>query len=362
MPMIKNLAITSSRGRYIVKFKPITSFENGLMDGNSIFICDKTLFDKNPQIFAKLDRKKTILYTASENKKTLEGAIRLLEQLQRLDIGKNSKLISAGGGITQDVTGFVTSVIFRGVKWVYIPTTLLAQADSCVGGKTSLNFKSYKNFIGTFNPPSEIIITTEFLKTLPLQDFKSGLGELIKILIIGTKGKNLSTLSQNIAKVVKDPTDPLLSTLIRKSLEIKKYYVEKDEFDSGVRNVLNWGHTYGHALESVSDFKIPHGSAVVFGMILANAISVKRGILDREKFKFFNSNLFLPLTAHLKIDRNYFNQDLLLDKMGKDKKKTGKDFSFMLLSDNYKLRKFGDIKEAEILSAQNTLLKLIFEK
>lgn len=207
---------------------------------------------------------------------------------------RNAHLISIGGGIIQDITGFVANVLYRGIFWTFIPTTLLASCDSCIGGKTSLNYKKYKNLLGTFYPPDEIFICPKFFKTLTDKDFKSGLGEVVKFNIMaGPNG--LANIENNIEKLLLRDED-CLNEFVRSSLSFKKDFIEIDEFDRGERIKLNFAHTFGHAIETVTGYEIPHGTAVAIGMIMADYIAVKRGLLDADiskREKMFCSRLFI---------------------------------------------------------------------
>lgn len=356
---MRDLTVNSSRGKYTVNFEENFSFIQKLYTDNSIFVVDEAVYFIFKEVFSGLSPKNIILIKARENFKKLGGVSDLCEKLLACGVRRNWTLIAVGGGIVQDLTGFVASTIFRGIKWIYIPTTLLAQADSCIGGKTSINFNNCKNLLGTFYPPSEIYTCFIFLKTLKRVDLLSGLGELIKLIIIGSNRGEALNLGPKIARIIKDTEDKNLPILIRKSLLIKKYYVEYDEFDVGLRNLLNWGHTFGHALESISNYLVPHGSAVVMGLILANAISLKRGILDDEIFNRLNYDLFLPVVSHIKINQSYFNKTLLIDRMKKDKKRTQDALSFILLSRDLRLQKYDDVSVSEFSFALTFCKKLL---
>lgn len=289
----------------------------------------------------------------SEKNKRLRTVEKIYEHL--IDVGSNrhTTLVAIGGGITQDIVGYVASTFYRGLPWIFIPTTLLAQADSCIGGKTSLNFLNYKNLVGTFCPPSKIYVTTKYLHSLSKPDFFSGVGEIIKLHLAGGKRYaerlfiNISDLKQRNERVVKSS--------IRDSLEVKLSYIEMDEFDRGRRRLLNFGHCFGHALEFSSNYKISHGQAVILGILLANIVSTERGILDKEVSEHLSERILFPsLITSLK--KQYFNAGNILEAMKLDKKRTGDKFVLVALNSKFELFEFADVEKREITTAISTFI------
>jgi 3-dehydroquinate synthase len=209
-----------------------------------------------------------VFHQVNETEKTLRAVEAVLIQLSDLGMKKNHRLSVFGGGHLQDIGTLAASLYMRGVTWDYFPTTLAAMADSCIGGKSSINVRSQKNLIGNFYPPLHVTVDSAFTQTLPYIDVVSGIAEIIKICFARSfeTFEDCLSLLQNINSV---PETWNLEKLIRLSLVSKKYFIEEDEFDTGVRKFLNFGHTFGHALESASDFRIPHGIAVFIGMIAA---------------------------------------------------------------------------------------------
>ena len=244
---------------------------------NSRFVVwDKNILNLYGSQLNSLNNNQFVL-SATESNKNSKSVFKIIDKLQSINFTKKETLISIGGGITQDISAFTRSIYKRGLDWSFIPTTLLSMADSCIGAKTALNHKGVKNQLALFSSPKEVIICPDFLKTLNLKDIESGYGEIIKLVIIGGE----YTINEFI-KITKSSDSELKKTtkLIKLALQIKKVIIEKDEFEFDIRRSLNYGHTIGHAIEPVLNYKIPHGIAVSIGMILENNIAVKSGILN----------------------------------------------------------------------------------
>jgi len=209
-----------------------------------------------------------------EQYKTMENVQFGLERLFDHRLTRNSYLIAFGGGVIGDMTGFMASIFLRGVKFLQIPTTLLAMVDSSVGGKTGVNNRFGKNLIGTFYQPEAVYIDPYFLETLPAREFNAGMAEVIKISVMFDRHLfyTLKGLTLHIAPVIK------------KSVEIKANVVSADERERGIRSVLNYGHTFGHAIERLTNYsRYLHGEAVAIGMVMANRLAVKLGLLSAEE-------------------------------------------------------------------------------
>lgn len=294
----------------------------------------------------------------SEDRKNLDTVQELYDQLVERSAKRNLTLISFGGGILQDITGFVASTIYRGINWIYIPTTLLAQADSCIGSKTSLNYHKYKNLIGTFFPPARIHLYTPFLQTQLDNDFFSGFGEVIKLHLMGGPSQ-YSQLKELTPAILKRQPEALLQA-IQQSLQVKLNYMAGDEFDNGRRNLLNYGHDFGHALENTSNFAVPHGQAVIFGMLAANIIAHKRGLLDEELEKDIASSLLLPsLIIHP--DNEAMSAEVMINAMKKDKKRIGDKLALIMMDDHFDFTRVNDLTAEEVASALNILKKRLLD-
>lgn len=261
-------------------------------------------------------------------------------------------LVTIGGGILQDISGFIASTLYRGIPWVFIPTTLLAQADSCIGSKTSINFSDTKNLIGSFYPPDKIFIDVGLCDTLTESYFNSGLGEIIKYHLMADQ-KMYILLKQYLGSGhlrARNTLDPIL----RSSLEIKRSYFEEDEFDSGRRNLLNYGHCFGHALESATQFRVSHGEAVIVGMGFANLLSLKRDILRKDVYEEIEG-LLRP--HYPDMDFKAIPVDTVIRFMRKDKKRMGNNLTMILVQGIGDQRKYDDVTEDEVRQCFEDFIK-----
>ena len=203
---------------------------------------------------------------ATETAKEYSSVTQIFASMLSHQINRKSRILAVGGGVVQDIVTFAASLFFRGITWDFLPTTLLAMGDSCIGGKSSINFKSTKNVIGNFYPPENIFLHVDFLKTLNESNLKSGIGELYHYAFLSTK-KDFEWYNFILSEGYDKLKLSQLRSLILKTLCIKKEIIEEDEFDKGRRLFNNWGHTIGHAIEAVSNFQVPHGQAVLAGIL-----------------------------------------------------------------------------------------------
>ena len=246
-----------------------------------------------------------LLVPQGEAQKSLETAGRLYYDLTVCSVERTTPILALGGGVIGDLTGFVAATFLRGVPFVQIPTTLLAQVDSSVGGKVAVDHEQLKNMIGAFYQPRLVIADTDTLKTLPSTELSNGLAEVIKSAAIRNPDFFVF-LEQNLNRI-KSLDDETLEEMVFQSVRIKTDIVEKDEQDLGLRNLLNYGHTIGHAIESVSDFKVAHGRAVAIGMLAAADISNRMGLFHKDElFRLKNiikrADLLTDM-PHLEIDK-----------------------------------------------------------
>ena len=312
------------------------------------FVIDKNVYGLYRQYFTGIPAERLFLVEATEENKVIDTALGICEKMTEIPAKRNAKLISIGGGIIQDITGFVANILYRGIRWLFVPTTLLAGCDSCIGGKTSLNYKKYKNLLGTFYPPDEIFICPEFFQTLARRDYESGLGEVIKFNIMAGKG-GLEHIERNMDKLLAGDSI-CLNDFIKSSLQFKKKFIEIDEFDRGERIKLNFAHTFGHAIETVTEYEIPHGTAVAIGMIMANFLSVNRGILSKETAE--RSEKVLLQVIHINVRLGDVLPEEFLNAMRKDKKQISTGLTAVLMTDAAgDLRIVHDVKEEEVSGA-----------
>ena len=351
------LTIESNIRNYDVIFEKDFNFLKELCHiKNSIMIIDKNVYELYQEHFINIDKNNLFLFDAVETNKTFDYVKEIYDFLLLKSVKRNLTIISIGGGITQDITGFVASTLYRGVNWIFVPTTFLAITDSCIGSKTSLNYDKYKNLMGTFYPPSKIHINSDFLKTLKKLDFFSGIGETIKFqLMKETYPKDFKQIEKIITNVVQNEHTRL--DIIHDNMEIKLGYMKGDEFDLGRRNLLNYGHCFGHALETSSDYYVPHGIAVNIGMIFANLLSEYRGLISSDDSYFINHKILL-INIPLKLREEDFNQDILLEAMKNDKKRVGKYLTVVIPDSNFKMIKIDDVKDSDFYQVFETLKKI----
>lgn len=247
---------------------------------NTEFVIDRQVYNLYQDVLKSIEKNKIIILEAREENKVIETVLEICEMITHIPAKRNAALVSIGGGIVQDITGFVANITYRGIHWIYVPTTLLAACDSCIGGKTSLNYKKFKNLLGTFYPPDEIHICSKFFDTLTDRDYKSGLGEVIKFNIMMGEG-GLENMERDLPLLL-NKDKATVDKYVSSSLEYKKKFIEQDEFDKGERIKLNFAHTFGHSIEVITDYEIPHGTAVAIGMVMANRIANKRGLLPDD--------------------------------------------------------------------------------
>ncbi|MBS0418975.1 MAG: 3-dehydroquinate synthase [Proteobacteria bacterium] len=282
--MSDELVIQSHTGPYRVEF------HQGLPQEPFAVLGDRphVLIDANvarlyaTQLRSVVEHPNTIIIEATEANKSLQRTIPVFERLIANSIRRDHTLVAIGGGIIQDITCFIASTLLRGLPWRFVPTTLLAQADSCIGSKSSINLGDTKNVLGTFNPPRQIYVHSAFLDTLAAKDIHSGVGEILKVHAIDGAGA-FDQLARDFGQLFTDRS--VLLKYIRAALSIKQRYIEQDEFDRGIRNIFNYGHSFGHAIESATDYGVPHGIAVTMGMDMANFIAVRRGLLPQRHFE-----------------------------------------------------------------------------
>lgn len=310
-----SLDISSSNTKYNIN---ISSNNLSKIGSDSIIIADNNLKD----LFS--NNSKVLFIESKEENKNLKTCEDLILSLSTLGLKKSDSIVAVGGGLVQDLVTLTASIYMRGVTWHYFPTTLMAMVDSCIGGKSSINVLGKKNIVGNFYPPNSIKIDLNFLKTLSPDAIASGLCEAIKICFAKGKPEFIDfCLANNNISSYKDDFENLAS-LIFKSLSSKKWFIEIDEFDKKERRLLNFGHTFGHALESATNFNVPHGIAIGLGMLMAlkheSTLTGDSEILLNKEL----DNILSPIKPSLKswlhqYDENKFRSAFLSDKKHSDK-------------------------------------------
>lgn len=270
-------------------------------------------------------KERVIVIRVDEKIKTLKGCARLLQELVDRGVRKDNILFVVGGGTVEDLAGFVSMALFRGVDWVFCPTTLLAQADSCIGSKSSINFGKYKNLLGSFYPPSKVLVDLHFLDTLPLDEIKSGIGEILHFYLVAGQERRARFLISRYDHFLKNPKD--LKPFVLASLKIKKAVIERDELDKGERNLFNYGHTFAHALESLTNYKLCHGQAVIIGMDISNYLSYKLDYISKDMYIRMNKVL---IKNWPKFDFTHLDLNLFFKCLSKDKKNIGNRITMIL--------------------------------
>jgi 3-dehydroquinate synthase len=285
-------------------------------------------------------------FEACESSKNFDSLLKILNDLVAKGFGRDTTLIAVGGGITGDLAGFAASVYSRGIQFIQIPTTLLSAVDSSVGGKTGINFEETKNIIGSFYQPDLVLIDTEFLKTLPDEEIICGMGEILKYAYLADL-KFFSTIKNSLSKLLR--LDASITTkVIEACISFKGDVVSKDEKESGLRKILNLGHTFAHGLEIEQNYRIKHGQAVIIGLVCAIELSRKIGLLDKS---LYNEYLSLPLAFKDKIKLGNYNLDHIYDIMKRDKKGRDQKIKFVLLNEIGNLFVDVEVEENDILQS-----------
>ena len=324
--MSASFSIRSSTGTYDVEVAEGSLERTVSAQGDTLVIADE-FFRQHLSGLAR----EPIFLPATEPEKSLDRMTSLIEQMRGRSATRRTRLTAIGGGVIQDIVAFAASVYMRGLEWSYVPTTVLAMVDSCIGGKSSINVGEYKNLVGTFHPPQHIYIDPALAETLPRDQFASGLIEAVKICFCrGTESfeKHLSFEPSTTMSTAR------LEQVIVNSLLAKKHFIETDEFDRNERLLLNFGHTFGHAIEGASHYAIPHGIAVGVGILCAITFQRQRGI-------DFGSVAQIPrLEHHLRVMISTLDgvgeilksqsTTEVMKRLGSDKKHTASQFTLIV--------------------------------
>ncbi len=317
------LHIKSKLYEYSVEF--VDSFAKRLesFQDSTAYVIDKQVYTLYKKEFAAINLQYTYFLEAVEANKNMDTVMDIISFWQEIGVRKNWKIVCFGGGITQDVTTIASNLFLRNVEWYFFPTTLLSMCDSCIGGKCGINFNGYKNQIGVFYPPHKIFIDTKFIDTLTHDDYLNGWGELLKFSLTSNPHFFEKLLEEKQYIPCKE-----IAQYIYEGLLVKKNIIEEDEFESDLRRVLNYGHTFGHALEAYSHNKVPHGKGVIWGIDVVNYIAWKKGLISSEYYYQIKSL----------IKREFITKEIVIQEPGDlfeiiktDKKVKGNVLSFALL-------------------------------
>lgn len=319
------LSIRSRSHGYTVAFGPLP--DRIAAPESGILILDATIADRYRDRLPWLSQQPALVIRASEVAKSLDQVPHYVARLLELGATPQTRLTAVGGGVILDITAFLAGVLFRGIAWQAVPTTLLAQADSCIGGKSSLNVGAWKNQVGTFTPPMHVHIAPEFLQTLDDRAIRSGRGEILKAhLLAGPTAWDWLVAHWRELQ----PGTPALMRAVFQSLQLKQQLIEADEFDHGMRRLLNYGHTFGHAIESATDFALPHGLAVTIGIDMANDVAWRLGYLAEHTHRAIHE----VLAANLQGDpAHVIDPDRFFAAMRQDKKCRNGQQALVLLRD-----------------------------
>ena len=300
---LPELKIRSALADYSVAFSPLTDLSQWHPSANLLLV--DAFFRGRLELPEDLP---VIWIEATEEAKALQETLPLFVAMKQAGLGRSSRIAAIGGGVVQDIATFVASLFMRGISWSYVPTTFLGMTDSCLGGKSSINVGPYKNLIGNFHPPSQIDILPVFARTLPAVELAGGAAEAAKIAFC--RGASaFATYEQLAAPVLSGAwQEQQLAELLHSTLAVKQWFIETDEFDQAERRLLNFGHTWGHALESATAFAIPHGLAVAIGMMASicftdhqsesaglwqHCLALLQPVLEPQQLQVFDAERFI---------------------------------------------------------------------
>lgn len=283
----------------IINDNPVSTLKDAIfsrLEGKKFLV---VISEKVEKLYGKalgFEKTEKFILKDGEKEKNFKNYKKILERALKLQLTRKDTIIAIGGGVVGDLAGFAAATYMRGINFIQVPTTLLACVDSSVGGKTGIDTSFGKNLIGSFYQPSAVFVNTNFLQTLDDRQFKTGMGEVVKYAFIEKSCRSEEEL--NLTNFLTENTEKILTrnlrtleSLIEICVKLKISVVQKDEKESGLRKILNFGHTYGHAVEKFTNYKkYTHGEAIVKGMEFAFNLAVKRNIIDKN-YKFFANDV-----------------------------------------------------------------------
>ena len=307
---------------------------------------------------AKMEPPTVLFIPAGETHKRFSTVERLAGDLVKASADRDTVLLAFGGGVVGDMTGFLAAIYMRGIPFVQVPTTLLAQVDSSVGGKTGVNLRTGKNLLGSFHHPLAVLADTDVLRTLPDAELRSGLQESIKAGVI--RDPKLFRLLETQADAILNPRHPehgaMLGRVVAASVRVKAEVVEADERESGLRMILNFGHTLGHAIESATGYRqLLHGEAVAWGSIAATHLAMARGTLSQND----GDRIINLILRYGPLGTFRARAEKLVELTSRDKKNRSGALSFVLPVAIGKVEIVRDVTEAELLAASTSMLRLM---
>ena len=330
---MSKIEVQSEKGSYSVIIG--RNLISEILPNNSIILADSAVKQYIPAHFDRI-----IFLDANENTKNLQTCELIIEQLKKLDANRKTNLIAIGGGYVQDISTLVASLFMRGIKWQYIPTTAMAIFDSCIGGKSSINSGNFKNLIGNIYPPTNVLIDLGVTKSLNPIAIACGLSEAIKICY--ARGHKEFQVFVDLYRDFKNMDSVTGEDLIEHVLKSKQWFIEEDEFDTGIRQLLNFGHTFGHALEAATSFSVPHGIAVSLGMLSALNFDEKLNGQPEINLSMEIWKILQPVKIQVASQVKIFNDQSFKNAFMGDKKHIDSKFR-LILSSNSELK----IKEIE---------------
>lgn len=298
---------------------------------NRLFICDENLYAANVSLrrfWQTVDGKRRLILPSGEEKKSADTLFHILDAAFEADLDRSSTMVAVGGGVLTDMSGLAASLFKRGCAVVFYPTTLLSMVDAAIGGKTGIDYRGLKNMIGTFYPAQKVIIDLDFLQTLPEAEYRSGLGEVIKTAMLGDAELFKLLQTEKTAVLKRDAT--VLEEIVARCVKVKAAFVSDDFREKGARALLNFGHTFGHALEAVAGLgALSHGEAVVWGidksLQAAQLLGKENGVYYEEFRSMINGYGF-------DVDKSLADFDAFLKALSADKKSRGGELPFVLQS------------------------------
>jgi 3-dehydroquinate synthase len=351
------LEVGSRSGRYGIHIEPGSAARvGGLLDGARVparrfLVSNPTVWRIHEPLFAGLTPEEPILIPDGERYKNLQTVGRIYDALIRAHADRASAIVAIGGGVLGDTAGFAAATFLRGIPVVQIPTTLLAQVDSAVGGKVGVNHAQGKNLIGAFHPPALVVVDPTLLSTLPRREFRAGLYEVVKYGVIASRPL-FDRVAGSLPALFKRDAEALMA-IVSESCRIKASVVEQDERETGLRRTLNFGHTAGHALEAVTKYRrFRHGEAVGYGMLVAAEIAVARGTMpaaDRDAVAALIAKMGpMPAVADLPVADT-------LDAIAHDKKVVAGQLHYVLPKTIGECEVVADVTKDEIAAALRSI-------